>query len=191
MHLRDAADYFGLPRDEVLARASDAKAAATAAPVGAQEVPPLAPAEDAVLHILARHPEQRAHAADDLGLEASSFPAAWQPIAFALLQEGLDVTGLLALPALQGSASLRASAYRWVQTELVDRPVAIGDARAFLDEHVRQLTQRHLRGQLLKLSQAIGDATAANDGAALGRLLGERMAIERKLAALRGGGEDA
>ncbi len=193
LHLRDCADYFGIPRERIEARMAAAQrpavgaAAAGDAPAPAPAQQPLPTMEDAILHILAQCPDLRAHAGDDLALEPAAFPGAWQALAFALLQEGTDVTALLALPEVHADLVLREAAYRWVQTPLSERrPVAIGDARACLDEHVAQLMLRQLQDQLLRLSRGLSEAASGGDAQAMGRLIAERIQLERRIKDLRG-----
>jgi DNA primase len=193
LHLRDCADYFGIPRERIEARMAAAQKPAAGlpnagdAPAAAAVQQPLPTMEDAILHILAQCPDLRAHAGDDLALEPAAFPGAWQALAFALLQESTDVTALLALPEVHADLVLREAAYRWVQTPLCERrPVAIGDARACLDEHVAQLMLRQLQDQLLRLSRGLAEAASGSDPQAMGRLIAERIQLERRIKDLRG-----
>lgn len=189
MHLRDAAEYFGFTTDQLQARLAQARTVeprTDEAPARVSATEALGPMEDAILHVLARHPELRAHAADDLNLEPSAFPTPWQPVAFALLREEVDHVALLALPEVIGDPTLHDHVCRWVHTDPSERPIAIGDPRTFLAEQVSRLQLKHLQDQVLRLSRAITDASARPADPALPRLLQERFALERRLSDLRG-----
>jgi DNA primase len=193
LHLRDCADWFGISRQSIDARmnaaqrpasaAASAEAAAGGAAVALEA--PLPPEEDSILHILVQRPDLRAHAADDLALEPGAFPGRWQAVAYALLQETTDTNLLLALPEIREDAVVRAAAYRWVQTVLAERtPVAIGDARACLEEHAGQLVLKQLEDQELRLARSMSEAGA--DPTAMIRLMSERLQLQRRIKDLRG-----
>jgi DNA primase catalytic core len=196
LHLRDAADYFGLEREWLEARLSGARpapepAGAAVPDLPAAEVTQLPTGDDAILHILARRPDLRAHAADDLGLEPSLFPSPWSELAYALLQEATDTTALLALPEIESHPAVRAAAYRWASTDLAERRPAIGDAAACLDHHAAALSLRHLQAQMLRLTRELADATSAGDSSRMMALSMERFALERRIKDLRGLSEGA
>jgi DNA primase len=192
LHLRDAAEWFGLGRDWIDARLAGAAPPAARVEAAAAEAPaeapiaPLSASDDAIFHVLAKRPDLRAHAADDLELEPSHFPEPWSALAFALLQEATDVTALLALPEVQKHQAVREAAYRWTNTELAQRTPDLGEPRASLDHHVAALRLRLLQDELLRLSGALTDAASAGDTARMASLAGERFALELRIKDLRG-----
>ncbi|MBA2480009.1 MAG: DNA primase [Planctomycetes bacterium] len=192
LHMRDVADYFALERSVLEARLSGARppaaasAESSAAPGGPAPAPELDEDRDAILHALARHQDLRAFAADDLQLEPSHFPEAWQAIAAALLEEGTDVTSLLAMPEVDKDPVVRASVFRWVNSDLASRRISMGDARASLIQNAARLRLAHIKSQLLRLSREIADLSRSGDMSRMAALSGERFAYERQLSDLRG-----
>jgi DNA primase catalytic core len=197
LHRRDVAEYFGIERELLAGRAGapagtrhQESARSVAAPE-ASSVPTLPSSDDAILHILAKSPALRSHAADDLGLEPSWFPPPWSAMAYALLQEGSDTTTVLALPEVEAHQAVRQAAFRWVNMELAERRPAIGDARGCLDQAVARLQLRHLQDHLLRLSRELEEVSTAGDHQKLAALSGERIQLERRISDLRGLSESA
>jgi DNA primase len=190
LHMRDVSDYFALERGVLEARLAGTRPPAAAAAEGAadapepQLIPELDEDRDAIMHTLARHPELRAFAADDLQLEPSHFPGVWDPIAAALLTESTDITALLAMAEVEKHPAIRAAVYRWVNTELSSRRIAMGDARQSLVQNAARLRSAYIKSQLLRLSREIADN--AGDMSKMSALFAERVAYERQLNDLRG-----
>lgn len=180
--LRDAATWLGIEQDRLDRRLAEGKAPApTAAAETAEKttVEPPSPAGEVVLHILVRHPELRAPAADDLGLEPRHLLAPWDSVLGAMLAEpGIDLAGL----AGAGTTDpVRAALHRWAATELADRVPAVGDPAAALAERVKELKRADLERELQRVSHEISEAERARDFAAVARLGQEKVRLRKVL----------
>jgi DNA primase catalytic core len=193
LHLRDAADYFGLDRVVFAQRLAAAPVAPTApvAPGAVDEIAALPEEYEVILHILVQRKELRGFAADDLQLEPSHFPQPWQGVAFAVLAQDADVNALLALPEVARPGTVRDAVYQWINLDLSGRRPHIGDERQVLAQNVARSRRTHVQDQLLRLSRELADATAAGDRARMSQLAGERFARERELKDLSGHSHDA
>jgi DNA primase len=192
LHVRDIAEWMSMEVQRLEKRLAGSE---KTSPVSEEnnnspqneDVLPLTPALELLLHVLVRCPHLRPEAVDEHGIEPNNFPEPWRAIAgHVLLNPDSDLHALTRLEAVQFHPVLHAAVYAWTTKDLADRVPAITDPAESLRDLVRDLRVGHLRDEVKRLAFGISEAERARDFTRASELSREQGDVKRRLNDLLG-----
>jgi hypothetical protein len=155
-------------------------------------LPPLDPDQDTLLHLLLAVPALRPIAADDLELEPSHFPSAWQPLVTAILMDpDAGPASIAEADGVSGEPGLQAAVHRLAATPLEARfrPTVQGGAQvgstpeldAELHRRVEAVRLTARRAHFQRLGLELAEAERRGDFAAAKELFAQRAALQASM----------
>jgi DNA primase len=178
--VREAEQWLGFP----LALRNDTPAAG--GPTAPATAKPLDPKRDVVLHVLLRHPDQRAAAGDEHQMEPADWPEPWTEVAGLLLCDpGAGGDALRALSAAQDPEISKRIGW-WLANGLDARTPPVDDPAAALADAAPRLLRDRLRSRRAELQRTLADAERDQDPARIMVLAEELSEVSTRLADLGG-----
>lgn len=179
----DLGTWFGLETADLERRLAGDPVAKVADADAADDValPPLDPHRELALHLLVRHPELRARASDDWGLDPSDFVPPWR---WLVEQIGLQPDGtlddLFDDERLRADDEVRSACWHW-QRRAQGRGGRVLDQPAELLRHaLARLEHDRLERQRQELSHRIRELQKLGDHAAIGPLMHELVDLQQR-----------